>query len=181
MKIIKLNLVFFVTVIFTTTIVISGCGHAHLTKGELVDPLQNQLIKLETDKANNNKRVSVIGYPAFTGDIKAGLGDDPVLNVNTEPDGKGRLLASFTIAFGTGSNKVYVPETFTNHDIVLYDNEGQKHPYDEKMQFSFTLKLQQDRTRITQYPLNEAGLPIMDSALQVYPTYLTDIRIDKVQ
>jgi len=181
MKHSQLTHLFLATVIFTASVLVCGCGHAHLTKGTLVDPLQNQLLKLETNKANKGKRVSVIGFPNFTGDIKTGINDDPVLNVNSERDGKGRLLASFTIPFGKGANEVHVPETFTNHDIVLYDNDGLKHSYAEKLQFSFTLSIQDNRTRITQYPLNAAGLPIMDSAIKVYPTYLTDIRIDKIQ
>lgn len=159
---------------------LGGCGHGHLTKGKLVNPLNNELVKLETDKSNKGKRVSVAGYPAFTGDIKAGMNDDPVISVYTEPDGKGRLVSSFPVRYGKSANEVHVPKAFTNRDIVLYDNEGKSHPYNERMQFSFTLDMQLDRPRITNYLLDDKGIPLLRQGQLVYPTYLKDIRIDKI-
>ena len=168
---------FLYTFPLAAALALAGCK-ANLEKGQLIDPLQNQLLRMEADKANKGKRVSVVGYPAFNSDIKVGIHDEPVLNINSEPDGQGRFLVSFPIPFGKTANHVHVPEVFSPRDILLYDNEGKKHPYNEKMQFSFTLDMQPDRPRITHYPLDERGLPKQDSAIQIYPTYLKDIRID---
>ncbi|WP_162923607.1 hypothetical protein [Arachidicoccus soli] len=167
----------------TTILFNSSCtgGSQNLSKGKVIDPLQNELIKLETDKSNNSKRFSVLGYPAFNADIKAGYNDDPVINIYSEPNGQGRLLNSFPIHIGKNANEIYVPKEFSNQDIVVYDNEGKSHKYDEKMQFSFSMDMQLNRPRNKNYLLNKNGLPQMDSLIMVYPTYFNNILIDEVK
>jgi len=161
-------------------VLLFGCAK-HFAKGKPIDPQKNQLLQLESDKANKGKRFSVTGYAAFGNDIKVGPTDDPVIDIYSEPDGKGRLLVSFPIHYGKGANKVHVPEEFTNADIVLYDDNGKTHPYNQKMQFSFTLDLQLDRQRIEKYLLDDKGIPDIHKKVLVFPAYLTNIRVDPAE
>lgn len=173
----------FAAIAFTVFTLSTSCnsGGGNRTKGEVVNPLNNELLQLKTDKKNDGKRVAVVGYAAFTGDIQVGGSMGPAIKIYSEPGAKGRFLVSFTLPFGEEANNVYVPEEFTAKDLVIYDNEGKAHKFNEKMQFSFTLDLQTDRPRLEKYPLDKRGLPQTDKSVRIYPTYLTDIRIDPVK
>jgi len=146
-------------------------------KGKLISP--DDLSSLASDKANKSARVSIVGYPAVNGDIATGANKTPVLRVNTEPNGGGKMIISFPLDLGKGRNQFYVPEEFTIKDIQVFDNDGKSHTADEKMQFSFTLNLQTDQERVHRTDIQIVDGKLQSSEKLVYLSRPEDIRIDK--
>ncbi|MDN5289084.1 MAG: hypothetical protein JWR38_5358 [Mucilaginibacter sp.] len=175
----KLNLA--ATILVTTvwalaTSCSSGGGNFEKSK-QLIT--KHELNVLSGDKTNKGKRFSVVGYPAFTGDISISNSRTPVLSVYTEPEGKGDLVISFSIELGKSRNEVYVPEEFTIKDIALYDNDGVAHKYNEKMQFSFTLNLQTNLERHSVMEMKIVDGKLQTESIKGYLQRIEDVRIDK--
>lgn len=135
-------------------------------------------ILLRADKENNGKRFSIAGYPALSGDITTGADRKPMLDIYTEPEGKGSLIAALPIAFGKGPNEFHVPETFTVADITLYDQDGNPHQYTDKLRFSFTLVLRTDRPRSSVRIRRHVADRIEREEVMVYPGHAEAVRID---
>lgn len=130
-----------------SALLFSACSilGGNLEKGELISP--DAVSSLNADEANDGKRVAVEGYPFIKGDIT--IDGDTSIDIYTEPAGAGTYITYLPMRFGEGKNTFYVPEEFTDADLVLYDNEGAAIAYDEKVLFSFQMDLQTDRERMT--------------------------------
>ncbi|RZL38227.1 MAG: hypothetical protein EOO96_03375 [Pedobacter sp.] len=109
---------------------------------------------LNQKEENNGKRFAIVGYPFVDGDItvKSTLSNDsqlPHIAFYDEPGGKGKMIASLPMANGKGKNEFDAPGTFTMDQVVFYDNEGKPLKYTDKMEVSFTMDLQVDRSKTT--------------------------------
>ena len=128
-----------------------SCGKEK-EKGKVVNFEQYQA--LNQTEENNGKRFAIVGYPFIDGDIEVGgpLANDsqlPQIAFYEEPAGKGKMIALLPMGNGKGKNEFDAPETFTMDQVVFYDNEGKPLKYTDKMQVSFTLDLQVDRSKTT--------------------------------
>ena len=118
-------------------------------KGTLVN--FDQYHALNEVKENNGKRFAIVGYPFIDGDItvRGGVSNEsqlPHISFYEQPEGKGKMLASLPISNGKGKNEFDAPATFTMADVVFYDNEGKPLKHTDKMEVSFTMDLQVDRS-----------------------------------
>ncbi|GIQ60851.1 hypothetical protein Flavo103_39870 [Flavobacterium collinsii] len=144
-----------------------SCGNSNSEIGKLVTTKEYEdLNKIEE---NNGKRFSIVGYPFIDSDIKTSIKTTPYIKFYEQPNGKGVIIGHFPIEDGEGKNEFYTPETFTMQDVIFYDNEGNKIKSSEKLQISFTLKLQTERSK------SGSGA---DAAYYGGPE---DVRIDKVK
>jgi hypothetical protein len=148
-------------------------------QGQVVSKIE--LYKLCQDKANKDKRVAVEGYPALTGDIRSGNGNKVVLSIYTEPDGQGSAIYAVPMEVGKGSNKFHVPDEFTIQDIVVYDNDGKEHQYNEKLRFSFSMDLQTNLQRTKYHHRERVNGNLEQSEFLVYQLRPKDLRIDKAE
>lgn len=131
--------------------ILVSCGQ-NKEKGQVVNFEQYQA--LNQTEENNGKRFAIVGYPFIDSDItvRSGAANDsqlPQIGFYEEPGGKGKMLASMPIANGTGKNEFDAPATFTMDQVVFYDNEGKPLKYTDKMEVSFTMDLQVDRSKTT--------------------------------
>lgn len=141
-------------------------------KGTLVS--KEQYEALNQVKENNGKRFAIVGYPFIDGDIevKGPMANDsqlPYIKFYEQPEGQGKLIASLPIANGKGKNEFDAPATFTMADVVFYDNEGKPLKHTDKMEVSFTMDLQVDRS------------PTTMGGKTVYYGGAADTRIDKAK
>lgn len=147
--------------------------------GEIGKPVADDgYILLRADKENNGKRFSIAGYPALSSDITTGTGRTTLLDIYTEPEGKGQLIAALPLSFGKGSNEFHVPETFTVADITVYDQAGNKHKYTDKLQFSFTLVLNTEAPRTTARIRRRLAGRVEREEVTVYAGHAEAVRID---
>lgn len=127
---------------------LSAC--APLEQGELIDPAA--VSGLNVDANNDEKRFMVKGYPYAGGDVY--IGREYSMPIYTGPNGEGVHFASLPVNWGQGKNDFYVPDNFTTEDIVIYDNEGVAHSYNEELYFSFTIDLKTERAK-TVHPITK--------------------------
>ncbi|WP_199141528.1 hypothetical protein [Pedobacter sp. ASV12] len=105
-------------------------------KGEVVSTSQFQ--ELKKQKTSDGKRVAVIGkVTVANSNLTLKMGSPTSMTVD---DQDGQLIDFFDLYHGKGKNEFYLPADFTPKDLVLYDNEGKPHHYDESIQLSFTMK-----------------------------------------
>ena len=154
---------------FVTAAVLVSCGQNN-EKGQVVNT--EKFRALNELKENNGKRFAIVGYPFIDGDltVRGKFADEsqlPQIGFYEQPGGKGSLISSFPMSNGKGKNEFDAPETFTMEDVVFYDNEGKPLKYTDKMQVSFTMKLQVDRSKTK---INDKS---------VYYGGPGDVRIDK--
>lgn len=155
-----------------------SCGKSAGEKGTLI--AAEAYASLRADEHNNGKRFSIVGYPALDGDITTGGNRTTLLNIYTEPEGKGRFIASLPVALGEGHNEFHVPEAFTIKDIAVYDNGGKKHAYTDKLQFSFTLVLRTKQARIKTPSIKIVDGKILREDHMLYGGSTENVRIDPV-
>jgi hypothetical protein len=141
-------------------------------KGKLIT--YDELLSIAGDSTNNNKRFTVVGYPTILASYSTVENNKVTVLIYEKPEGSGLRIGSARILFSDRKekNSCYVPSTFTPRDILIYDNEGLEHHYDEKLQFSFTLKL----------TTNDVMRPYLSSDKSLKKAYLYDmenVRIDK--
>lgn len=98
-----------------------------------------QLNEMEKDVANDGKRVALIGTAYIPWDITIKPFETNYLTINS-PEGK--TITALPLYFGESKNTFFVPDTFGDEDVVVYDNDGNKHAYNDNVQFSFTMNLQ---------------------------------------
>lgn len=139
-----------------TALLLASCnidfssGDKPLEKGTPVAADETAIDNANKDKNNDGKRFSVTGYPSLSNfNVIVGKGRTLSVHITTEPEGKGKFITSVNMPYGQKANRLYIPEQFTNKDVVVYDNEGNKHAYTEKMTFSYTLDLQVERGQLS--------------------------------
>jgi hypothetical protein len=132
-----------ITVLLLTTILsFSACNSNE--KGTVLITAE-QFKSLTWDKANAGKRLGIVGYPAVSTDLNITANQKGTLTIFTEPDEKGKIIAQFYIKMGDSKNEMYVPDKFTNADLIVYDNEGKKLTTKDKILFSFTVDMDTKR------------------------------------
>lgn len=93
---------------------------------------------LKKDLSSDGKRVALIARGDIANsDVTIVLGRPMSLSFITPQE---EYIDHFDLYRGDGKNEFFIPEKFTNKDLVLYDNEGKKHAYDENVIISFTLE-----------------------------------------
>ncbi len=168
-----------ITGLLVMTGIITGtlsCGKNAGEKGTLI--AADTYVSLRANEQNNGKRFSIEGYPALDGDITTGRNRITVLNVYTEPGGKGKFIAGLPVDLGEGKNEFHVPEEFTIKDITVYDNDGKKHTYTDKLRFSFTLVLRTGQARIKTASLKMVEGKMHKEEQMLYAGSAEDVRID---
>lgn len=119
-----------------SAVLLTACSFGgNLEQGELVS---GDAIATE---ANDGKRIAVEGYPYIAGDVT--LDGTTSIDIYTEPAGEGEWLIALPIFYGEegSKNTFYIPDEFSDEDVVLYDNEGNAIAYDEAAMFSFNYNL----------------------------------------
>lgn len=137
-------------------------------KGEIVT-LQGfeELLK---EKSNDGKRVAVIGHTGISNsDITIRIGA-PLSLAFRSPEPEDQYIDHFPISFEKdGKNACYLPTEFTPEDFIIYDNEGNKVPYNKDVILSFTLE------RISN------AVPEKDEKTGKYAWRYEQIRIDPIE
>lgn len=166
---------------FATAIFLSFISCSNKEKGKEVS--KEEFRRLNEDKKNDNKRFAITGYPFIKGDIETGLKKQTSLEIYTEPDGKGEMIASLPVHFGTGKNEFSVPENFTVTDLKLYDNDGNELSYKDKVTFSYTLDLQTERKRINSFYFKKTSGSRFPEKVETMVYFHTEkeVRIDKAK
>ncbi len=134
-------------------------------KGVVVTP--EQFANFKKDKSNDGKRVALIGRAEANGDITYILGR-PIRLPFVDADKN--LIEFFEFELKeNGKNCCYIPTEFKSEDLVLYDNEGKAHAYDEQVVVSFTME------RITE------AIPEQNPETGEYAWHYKQLRIDPVK
>ncbi|WKB81762.1 hypothetical protein QYR09_01690 [Cellulophaga lytica] len=98
----------------------------------------NKFHELKKQKDSDGKRYSIIGHTTISNsDITRVIGRPLKIIFN---DADNNYIERFELYFGEGNNEFYLPNEFTPEDLVLFDNEGNKHTYNENVRLSFTFK-----------------------------------------
>lgn len=155
------------------------CSCQNNEKGIVIDTVKFNA--LMTDPSNAGKRFSLIGYPSVKGDIRVGASYEGSLFLTSEPDGRGESIALLDVKLGKDKNEIYVPDKFTNADLIVYDNEGGVLTTNDKIQVSFTVDMDTKRSPITRTKTEVVGTAIQSNEVTEYfGQGAVDIRIDRV-
>lgn len=135
---------------------------------------KGEIITIETYKelrkqiSSDGKRIAFIGRVSVSNaDITRRIGA-PLNLMFLTPNGT--YIEHLPFPFGKeDKNSCYLPNSFTPEDLVLYDNEGKLHKYDENVMISFTLE------RITN------AIPEKDPKTNEYAWRYNQLRIDPVE
>lgn len=123
--------------------------------------------ELKKQKDSDGKRYSIIGHATISNsDITRVIGRPLKIIFN---DADNNYIERFELYLGEGNNEFYLPNEFTPEDLVLFDNEGNKHTYNENVRLSFTFK------RI------KNAIPERDEETGEYVWSYSQIRIDSVK
>ncbi|SDF54768.1 hypothetical protein [Cellulophaga baltica] len=123
--------------------------------------------QLKKQKDSDGKRYSIIGHASISNsDITRVIGR-PLKIIFKDADNN--YIERFELYLGEGKNEFYLPNKFTPEDLVLFDNEGNKHAYNENVRLSFTFK------RI------KNAIPERDEETGEYVWSYNQIRIDPVK
>ncbi len=123
--------------------------------------------ELKKKKDSDGKRYSIIGH--------ANISNSNITRVIGRPlkiifkDVNNNYIEHFELYFGEDKNEFYIPNEFTPEDLVLFDNEGNKHTYNENVRLSFTFK------RI------KNAIPERDEKTGEYVWNYSQIRIDPIK
>ncbi len=98
-----------------------------------------QLQEMQKDVNNDKKRVAVIGTTYVPWDITISPLEANYLMIRSS---EGKSIVGLPLYFGEWKNNFFLPDTFGDEDLAIYDNNGTKHAYNENVQFSFTMHLQ---------------------------------------
>lgn len=106
-------------------------------KGDLITVEAYTALKKET--SSDGKRIAIKGHASVSNvDINRRIGAPLSLTFNNTED---IFVEHLPFPFGKEEkNSCYLPNSFTPEDLVLYDNEGNPHKYDENVIVSFTLE-----------------------------------------
>ncbi len=107
-----------------------------LEKGGIIS--REQYTNLKKDTSSDDKRVAFIGRVKANTRITYKIGRPVELPVVDSADDLIEHIP-FTLKKG-GKNSFYVPAEFSEKDLVLYDNDGNPHAYDETVMVSFTME-----------------------------------------
>lgn len=149
-----------------------SCKNAE--KGKLITA--EQFKSLNELEENDEQRFAVAGYPFIDDDIQVnalgGLDSQsqyPQIMFYEQPNGQGKPVGIFPIPNGTGKNEFNTPATFTMDDVVFYDNDGNPLKHTDKMEISFTMDLQTERSKTE------------SNGKMIYYGNPIDVRIDKAK
>jgi len=94
--------------------------------------------ELKKQKDSDGKRYSIIGHATISNsDITRVIGR-PLKIIFKDADNN--YIERFELYLGESKNGFYLPNEFRPEDLVLFDNEGNKHAYNEIVRLSFTFK-----------------------------------------
>jgi hypothetical protein len=111
---------------------LAACGQATPTPGPTVGEAKD--FNSVCDKANNGKRVAVVGYLQFPASFT--VSDSVVLRLFAGNDFAGSAVG-VQINFGTQANQVQtVTDQYTDADLRVYLANGQVAPYRTKVKVS---------------------------------------------
>ncbi|MFC5046228.1 hypothetical protein ACFSTE_04340 [Aquimarina hainanensis] len=135
---------------------------------------KGKIITIETYKelrkktSSDGKRIALIGRASVSNaNITRRIGA-PLNLIFSAPDGT--FIEHLPFHFGKeDKNSCYLPNSFTPQDLVLYDNEGVLHKYDENVMVSFTLE------RITN------AIPEKNPKTNEYVWRFKQLRIDPIE
>ena len=104
--------------------------------GEIVTAAEFKTLK--KDLASAGKRVALVARGDIANSNMTIVLGRPVSISFMTPQAD--YIDHFELYRGDGKNEFFIPEKFTNKDLVLYDNDGKKHNYDENVVISFTME-----------------------------------------
>lgn len=135
-------------------------------KGEIITIEKYKELKKQT--SSDGKRIAIIGRASVSNsDITRRFGAPLDLMFDTP---EGDFVEHIPFPFGKEEkNSCYLPNSFTPEDLVLYDNEGNAHKYNENVMVSFTLE------RITN------AIPEKNPKTNEYVWRIEQVRIDPVK
>ncbi len=156
-----------------------SCNSGSNEIGTVIDAKQFE--ELHSNKENDGKRLSVIGYPNIGTDLTIGRDGRGHFTLFSEPDAKGNVIGLIRVEMGTDKNEMYVPDNFTMEDLVIHDNEGNELTYQDKIQVSFTVDLDTNRDPFETSKLvkDETGKLVSKKMMKYYGQGPVNIRIDK--
>ncbi len=107
-----------------------------LEKGVIIN--YEQYVNLKKDKSSDGKRVALVGYAIAHSNITYIIGR-PIELPFVDSTNKVLEYIPFELK-KDGKNSFYIPSEFTEKDLMIYDNNGNPHTYDEKVIVSFTME-----------------------------------------
>ncbi len=136
-----------------------------LKQGAIMTSEQYQ--ELKKDKSSDGKRIAFIGRIQLDTSFTYKFGRPVVLPlIDANHDAFEHI--PFDLA-KDDKNSIYVPSEFTEKNLIIYDNEGKAHSYDEEVMVSFTME------RITE------AIPEQNPNTGEYAWRCKLIRIDPVE
>lgn len=122
-----------------------GCGSGGKTLEEGKVVTAQELAAIEQDLSNDGKRFAVEGYLCAPETMDEAHGEAVPMEVRTAPGGEGEAICTIQLRHDIRRNSFYMLDSsYTDEDIVIKDNENQKHPYDQKARYSFTANKKSD-------------------------------------
>lgn len=167
----------FILALFCASLFTTSCdsvmgGEKTIGEAVPVAEYKTYFASLKDNIDSEGKRISFEGYFFIGNDITyqdiPGLGKDLAsITVYSEPLGKGELVQVMLVSFGDEKNRIYIPEEFSDEDLVVNTNDGEALPYNKKVKISGTVT----------YPYPDGTYNTITKKRD-YHYYLVDVRFD---
>jgi hypothetical protein len=166
-------------VVILIILILTGCSNVKESELTLADD------SFASDKSYDGKRVSFVGY--FTvpdNDIWETRGAEFItLQLSSKPCGMGdeaEHLLDFRLEESSiGKNKIFIPSTFDESNVVIITNDKQRLKCNQKIGLSGTIQFLQNMPPVKLRKVDPKTLQATEYAKYAYD--LLDVRIDAVR